>query len=349
MNLRHTLLGLMAPALLATMVACSSSSDTAYTVGGTIAGSVGPVVLQLNANAPTTVTAPGAFTLAGEIGEGAAYTVTLVSAAQNCTLGNATGTISNTNLSNVTVTCGAVVRSASLAGAAENPAVTTAASGSGGVVVNPATREISGGVSFAGLTPTTGGHHIHQAPAGNASANGPVIIPLVLAPDGRSAVVPAGAVLTEAQYAALVAGELYLNVHTAANPGGEIRGQLNLRGAVTAATATLSGTQEVPANASTASGRGTVIVDTNTLDIIVAYETHNVVGATVSHIHTGAVGVNGPANVVTFRAGTNMFVAPAAVRLTAQQLIDLKAGNHYFNVHSATFPGGEIRGQAAVQ
>ena len=347
MNLRHTLLGLMAPALLATMVACNS--DTAYTVGGTIAGSVGPVVLQLNANAPTTVTAPGAFTLAGEIGEGAAYTVTLVSAAQNCTLGNATGTISNTNLSNVTVTCGAVVRSASLAGAAENPAVTTAASGSGGVVVNPATREISGGVSFAGLTPTTGGHHIHQAPAGNASANGPVIIPLVLAPDGRSAVVPAGAVLTEAQYAALVAGELYLNVHTAANPGGEIRGQLNLRGAVTAATATLSGTQEVPANASTASGRGTVIVDTNTLDVIVAYETHNVVGATVSHIHTGAVGVNGPANVVTFRAGTNMFVAPAGVRLTAQQLIDLKAGNHYFNVHSATFPGGEIRGQAAVQ
>ena len=73
MNLRHTLFGLMAPALLVAMAACNS--DTAYTVG-TIAGSVGPVVLQLNANAPTTVTAPGAFTLAGEIGEGATYTVT---------------------------------------------------------------------------------------------------------------------------------------------------------------------------------------------------------------------------------------------------------------------------------
>lgn len=347
MNLRHFLSGLMAPALLAGLVGCGS--DTAYTVGGTVNGLAGPVVLQLNGNATTTLAASGAFTLAGELGNGGPYTVTLVSAAQNCTVANGNGTVSGANVSNVTVTCGAVVRSANLSGANENPAVTTAASGRGSVVVNATTKAITGGVSFSGLTPSTGGHHIHQAPAGNPTANGPVIIGLVLAPDGRSAVVPAGTVLSDAQYAALVAGELYLNLHTAANPSGEIRGQLTVRGGVTTATAPLTGAQEVPPNNSTASGRGTLIFDTSTLDIIAAYNTHNVVGATVSHIHTGAPGTNGPANVVTFRAGTNLFVAPAGSKMTAQQVIDLNAGNLYFNVHSATFPGGEIRGQVAVQ
>ena len=347
MNPKHAFFALLAPALVAGLVACGG--DTAYTVGGTVSGAVSPVELRLNSNAPLTVTASGSFTLPGELIEGATYTVSIVSSAQNCSLGSGTGPVSRANITSVTVTCGAVVRSANLVGTSENPAVTTAATGRGAVLVNAATKEVTGGVTFSGLTPNAGAHHIHQAPAGNAAGNGPVIIGLVLTPDGKSAIVPAGTVLTDAQYAALVAGELYVNVHTAANPGGEIRGQLNVRGGVTAATASLTGAQEVPPNASTASGRGTLIFDVTTLDIIVAYNTHNVVGATVSHIHTGAAGVSGPANVVTLRAGTNLFAAPGASKLTAQQVTDLAAGNHYFNVHSATFPGGEIRGQVAIQ
>ena len=59
------------------------------------------------------------------------------------------------------------VRSAPLTGAQENPPVVSSATGRGAVVVNPTTKEITGGMTFAGITPTTGGHHIHQAPAGS--------------------------------------------------------------------------------------------------------------------------------------------------------------------------------------
>jgi hypothetical protein len=242
-----------------------------------------------------------------------------------------------------------VVRSASLTGAQENPPVISAATGRGAVIVNTTTREITGGITFTGLIPSPGGHHIHQAPSGNPSGNGPVIIGLVLAPDNTTATVPAGSTLTDTQYAALLAGELYFNVHTAANPGGEIRGQINVQGGVTAGLATLTGAQEVPPNASTATGRGTIVFDSTTREILIAYVTHNVTGATAAHIHTGAPGVSGPADVVTLTAGTNIYTAPNPSTLTVQNVMDINAGNTYFNVHSPAYPAGEIRGQIAVQ
>jgi hypothetical protein len=64
--------------------------------------------------------------------------------------------------------------------------------------------------------------HIHQAPAGK---NGPVAVPLEKKSDNEF-VVPAGAKLTDEQYRAFKAGDLYVNVHSDAHKGGEIRGQL---------------------------------------------------------------------------------------------------------------------------
>jgi hypothetical protein len=60
-----------------------------------------------------------------------------------------------------------------------------------------------------------------MAPAG---ANGPVIIPLTKYENTFSA--PAGAKLTDEQYAAYKAGNLYVNVHSNDNKGGEVRAQL---------------------------------------------------------------------------------------------------------------------------
>jgi CHRD domain-containing protein len=85
--------------------------------------------------------------------------------------------------------------------------------------------------------------------------------------------------------------------------------------------------------------------------------THNVANTTVAHIHTGAPGVSGPANVVTLTQGTNIYYAPVPTTLTAQNVTDLTAGNTYFNVHSTnalcppavSCAAGEIRGQIAVQ
>ena len=107
----------------------------------------------------------------------------------------------------------------SLSGDAEVPAVKTQAKGSGTVMIN-ADMTVSGSVTTTGVAGTMA--HIHQAAAG---ANGPVIVPLAKSGDATWTV-PAGAKLTEAQYKAYKAGELYINVHSAENKGGEVRGQL---------------------------------------------------------------------------------------------------------------------------
>ena len=250
------------------------------------------------------------------------------------------------------------VRSTNLNGFSENPPVVTGATGRGAVVVDPTTLEITGGITITGLTPSTGGHHIHQTPAGDPKANGPVIIGLLLASDGMTAVVPPNSTLTQAQFDALLAGELYFNVHTAANPGGEIRGQIDVSGGVIAAVTSLNGTQEVPPVTTSATGKGTLVVDDVTGDVLISYVTHDVANANAAHIHAGlGPGTNG-APIVTFStldtnfdsAGTNLAVPPAGTQMTAQDVANLLINYLYFNVHSTANgnPGGEIRGDIAV-
>jgi hypothetical protein len=105
-----------------------------------------------------------------------------------------------------------------LSGANEVPPVTTSASGGGTIAVGD-NGSVSGSVSTMGVAGTAA--HIHEGAAGK---NGPVIVPLTK--EGDTYKVPAGAKLTDAQMASFKAGNLYVNVHSAANAGGEIRGQL---------------------------------------------------------------------------------------------------------------------------
>lgn len=107
-----------------------------------------------------------------------------------------------------------------LRGSEEVPPVSTSASGSGRITVG-ADRSVSGSVTTAGMNGMAA--HIHQGARGE---NGPVSVGLVK--NGENVwSVPAGARLTEAQYDAFRSGNMYVNVHTAAYKGGEIRGQLN--------------------------------------------------------------------------------------------------------------------------
>src|SRR5688572_9733218 len=110
--------------------------------------------------------------------------------------------------------------SVKLSGSEEVPPVTTKASGSGTITVKD-DKTVSGSVKTEGVVGTMA--HIHM---GKAGANGPVIITLTKSSDGNTWSVPAGAKLTDAQYEAYKAGGLYVNVHSAANKGGELRGQL---------------------------------------------------------------------------------------------------------------------------
>ncbi|HET7096159.1 MAG TPA: CHRD domain-containing protein [Casimicrobiaceae bacterium] len=107
----------------------------------------------------------------------------------------------------------------SLTGANEVPPVQTSAAGSGTVTIKD-DRSVSVKITVTGMTPTAA--HIHEAAAGQ---NGPVIVPFTKTSD-TTFEAPANAKLTEAQYASYKAGKLYVNVHSAQNPGGEIRAQL---------------------------------------------------------------------------------------------------------------------------
>jgi hypothetical protein len=106
----------------------------------------------------------------------------------------------------------------SLSGANEVPPVTTSATGEGTISIAD-DGAVSGSVTTKGVQGTAA--HIHMAAAGK---NGPVIVPFTKEGDTYKA--PAGAKLNADQMKAFKAGELYFNVHSAANPNGEIRGQL---------------------------------------------------------------------------------------------------------------------------
>jgi CHRD domain len=109
--------------------------------------------------------------------------------------------------------------SVSLTGAEQVPPVSTAASGTGSFTVTE-DRSVSGSVTVSGLAPVAA--HIHT---GKRGANGPVAVGMNKTSDNVWAI-PAGAKFTEDQYKAFLAGDTYVNVHTAANKGGEIRAQL---------------------------------------------------------------------------------------------------------------------------
>jgi CHRD domain len=106
-----------------------------------------------------------------------------------------------------------------LSGANEVPPVTTTAAGTAIVAIDP-DRSVRVTVTATGMTATAS--HIHEGAAG---ANGPVIVPFTKTGDNTFAS-PDGAKLTETQYASYKAGNLYINVHSAKNPGGEIRAQI---------------------------------------------------------------------------------------------------------------------------
>ncbi len=106
-----------------------------------------------------------------------------------------------------------------LSGAEEVPAVTTAATGTGTIVIK-SDKSVTGSVKTVGIEGTMA--HIHLAPAGK---NGPPIISLVKTADNVWSV-PQGSTLTDDQFKSFQEGNLYVNVHSAAHPGGEIRAQL---------------------------------------------------------------------------------------------------------------------------
>lgn len=109
---------------------------------------------------------------------------------------------------------------ATLTGGGENPANSSAGKGEVSAELETAEHTLAYRASYSGLSGPATGAHFHGPAAQGANAP-----PVVMVKDPSSPI--GGSVrLTEAQQADLLAGRWYFNVHTQANPGGEIRGQL---------------------------------------------------------------------------------------------------------------------------
>ncbi len=246
-----------------------------------------------------------------------------------------------------------------MTGAQETPAVATSATGQGTFVISASGSTITYLVTYSGLSGTVSAAHIHTGAPG---IKGGAILPLAAGPSPMSGTLSAadftvsGSVTTFAQAVADIrAGTTYFNLHTAANPGGEIRGQMLAAG--DAYFADINGFQENPAVATSASGRGTAVIsaDGSTITYVVTYG--GLSGTlNAAHIHTGAAGSNGGV-ILPLTAGpspmtgtltTANFAASGAVTTFVQAVAAIRAGTTYFNLHTSANPGGEIRGQIGV-
>jgi len=114
-------------------------------------------------------------------------------------------------------------------------------------------------------------------------------------------------------------------------------------------TAVIDGSQEVPASNSTATGLGMGTLDTisGLLDWNISWQG---LTAAAMHFH-GAAAPGSNAGVVVDIGALSGGLTSAAIgstTITAAQIADLQDGLWYINIHTAAFPGGEIRGQVNV-
>jgi hypothetical protein len=110
---------------------------------------------------------------------------------------------------------------ATLDGKTQVPPNTSAATGTADLDYDPASKKLSWKLSYSGLSGPATAAHFHGPAETGKNAGVAVAIP-----NATSSPVEGSATLTDAQAADLAAGRYYINIHTAANPGGEIRGQV---------------------------------------------------------------------------------------------------------------------------
>ncbi|WP_165366224.1 CHRD domain-containing protein [Brumimicrobium glaciale] len=239
-----------------------------------------------------------------------------------------------------------------LSGMQEVPAVTTNATGVAQFSLNSDFTSIDYSVQVEGLSGAIMGAHLHNEAAG---ANGPVVVDLSGDVTGnRISGTISGAALTQSLIIELLESNIYLNVHTAANPNGEIRAQIN-RVAREGYSVNLSGDQEVPGVSTPASGGGIITISRERNNAHVMLVAKDLSGPiTASHIHNAAAGMNGGVefDLSGLFAGTNSYdgaygylTADDASPMNAAAETKFRNNEMYVNVHTADNPNGEVRGQ----
>ncbi len=239
-----------------------------------------------------------------------------------------------------------------LNGANEAPIpVTTTATGEAILAINNLLTVLDYRMFVASI-PTINAAHIHRGAAGVA---GPVVTGLFPGTGAFDAASPLSgtALLKTNDVLDLIAGKLYLNVHTSGNAGGEIRDQIRPYSAPSQFTALLTGAGEVPPVVTAASGLAYMRLDAEMGHLSYSAVVTNITDVRAAHIHYGPVGKNGPVTIGLYSSSTDgVFDATHPIggcaRVGSKQIVDLLTGYSYVNIHTAANPGGEIRGQVGA-
>lgn len=223
----------------------------------------------------------------------------------------------------------------------------TTSTGSGVVIVqyDMATKTIKLFGDYAGLTTPITGSHIHRIDPATTPPN-PIVIDLVNT-GGTTGTLSLTGTFTQAQEDSLLAGNMYANVHTSTNPGGELRAHLTVTsGQTTFVSGRFQGAQETPPNTSTASGSVYALVDAGTDSVFV---TGNYTGLTTAstnaHVHSENPGTAGNVLFPIYHSSAPAGTVHAATLVSATAADSIATGHTYANVHSATYTNGEIRAQ----
>lgn len=238
---------------------------------------------------------------------------------------------------------GASYFTGTLTSAQEVPPNASTATGFGRVTLNDAETQITASFHWSGLTGNATAGHIHGPAA--VGANAPIIFNMSPTAATSGSVIAATFAVSPTQVADLKAGLWYFNIHTAANPGGEIRGQITVDSPF---ISYMTSGQENPPVGVGATGSGAVSVNATGTQALVSMSWAGLTGTTTAaHVHSGRSGVNGPiiCNFSLVGQPTSGTMTDFLCTFSPAQITALRQGQLYLNVHTVANPGGEVRGQ----
>jgi hypothetical protein len=237
----------------------------------------------------------------------------------------------------------------SISGDQEVPATGSSGTGVFNGTYNEGTMELIFTVNFTGLAGTTTASHFHGPAVPDSNAG--VQIAISGFPTGvMSGSISDTVTLNAAQEADLLAGLWYINIHTSAFAAGEIRGQLfESNGVHYFSQLPVSGDQVNPPTSSPATGTFTGRYYESTMELIFTVDFDDLTGTTtLAHFHGPAVADSNAGvrlGLGDFPTGIDSGSFSDTVTLDKTQETELLAEMWYLNIHTTTFPGGELRGQ----